>query len=386
MAQWGFSCRHDYEGDLRAELGRISAGWPQPLRSEIAMPGLVVAQMAEAPSSPHQLREQLTELDPVYALQVLPQLTQVSAPSVAGLADACMDAVRPLWRALASEFDGGRFAVHVLVPGQLKGQPHPQMQHRAELLTQALKQRIMKAEVHRPAKTDPVGRLLQVLLLETEVALVSAAPVVRMGAAMSWPSLLPAGLASPPDDDAAPSSAFRKLREALACMGEQPRPGQQAVDLGASPGGWSHVLRQCGAEVQAVDRAELDRRLSRDPQVHWIEGDAFRWLPTEPVQWMVSDVIAYPQRVPELLAVWCTGRWAERVVVQMKFKGGPDFDLIHEALAVARQAGWWIRAKHFFNDKHEVTFMGGTDGHSGSDSGGEGAHGQGALRPGDGGR
>ena len=362
MAQWGFSCRHDYEGDLRTELGRISAAWSTPIRSEIAMPGVVLARVPGDQDTPEQLRELLAALDPVFALQVLPQVAQVSAPSVAGLADACMDAVRPLWRELAGEGAAGRFAVHVLVPGQLKGQPHPQMQHRAELLNQALKQRIMKAEVQRPAKSEPVGRLLQVLLVDTEVAYVSASPVVHPAGAMSWPSLLPAGLANPPDDEAAPSSAFRKLREALACMAEQPRPGEQAVDLGASPGGWTHVLRQCGAEVHAIDRAELDRRLARDPLVHWCEGDAFRWLPPQPVQWMVSDVIAYPQRVPELLAAWCEQPWAQRVVVQMKFKGGPDFELIDQALNAARQAGWWMRAKHFFNDKHEVTLMGGYHG------------------------
>lgn len=362
MAQWGFSCRHDYEGELRTELARLSAGWSEALRSEIAMPGVVLAQVPGPQDTPDQLRVLLATLDPVFALQVLPQLALVSAPSVAGLADACMDAVWPLWRTLAAEQPAGRFAVHVLVPGQIKGQPHPQMQYRAELLNQALKQRIMRAEVQRPAKTDPVGRLLQVLLVDTEVAYVSASPVVRPAGAMSWPSLLPAGLANPADDDAAPSSAFRKLREALACLAEHPQPGDLAVDLGASPGGWTHVLRQCGAEVHAIDRAELDRRLSRDPQVHWQEGDAFRWLPPEPVQWMVSDVIAYPQRVPELLAMWCEKPWAQRVVVQMKFKGGPDFDLIDQALNTARRAGWWMRAKHFFNDKHEVTLMGGSSG------------------------
>jgi 23S rRNA C2498 (ribose-2'-O)-methylase RlmM len=76
---------------------------------------------------------------------------------------------------------------------------------------------------------------------------------------------------------------------------------------------------------------------------------------------MVSDVIAYPQRVPELLAAWCPQPWARRLVVQMKFKGSPDFALIDQAIATARQAGWWMRAKHFFNDKHEITLMGGCD-------------------------
>lgn len=360
MTPWLLTCRHDYEGDLRAELARL--GWPN---SEILMPGAVLLQGPPGCDAAG-LRAQLRAIDPVYALQVLPQAARVSAPSIAGLAEAGLAALQPLWRALSASDDAGRFGVHVLVPGQLKGQPRPLMQRRAELLAQAIKQRILHQEPRKPAKGEPVRRLLQVLLVDNDVAWYSAAPAVHPAGAMTWPSLLPAGLGDPPDDPAAPSSAFRKLREAFSCLGEQPGPGDLAVDLGASPGGWSHVLRQCGAEVIAVDRAPLDPRLMVDPQVHWHEGDAFRWLPERPVAWMVSDVIAYPQRVPELLAAWCPPRWARRAVVQMKFKGPPDFALIDAAIATAHQAGWWMRAKHFFNDKHEITLMGGCDAPAGA--------------------
>lgn len=355
MAHWIFTCRHDYEAELRQELARLGVE-----RSEVLLPGAVIAQLPAAKDLA-ALDDRLRALDPVYALQVLPEARQLTAPSIAGLADAAIEALRPRWAALGEASEPGRFAAHVLVPGQLKGQPHPLMQRRAELLTQAIKQRIFKEERRKPHKTEPVGRLFQLLLLDNDIVWASASPVLRPAGAMAWPSLLPAGLANPADDPAAPSSAFRKLREALACMGEQPAAGEQAVDLGASPGGWTHVLRQCGAEVYAVDRAALDKRLMVDPNIHWCEGDAFRWLPEAPVAWMVSDVIAYPQRVPELLASWCPQPWSRRLVVQMKFKGGPDFALIDEAVATARRAGWWIRAKHFFNDKHEITLMGGRD-------------------------
>jgi 23S rRNA (cytidine2498-2'-O)-methyltransferase len=355
VAQWLLTCRHDYEGELRDEIARMGLSV-----SEIAMPGAVLTQVPDC-GDLAELRERLIALDPVYALQVLPEAVQIEAPSIAGLADAALNSLLPRWLELGAASGAGRFAVHVLVPGQLKGQPRPLMQRRAELLAQAVKQRVFKEERHKPLKTEPVGRLLQILLVDNEVAWVSAAPVVHPAGAMNWPSLLPAGLCDPPDDARAPSSAFRKLREALACMGDQPGPGDVAVDLGASPGGWSHVLRECGAEVHAVDRAPLDKRLMADPHIHWHEADAFRWMPDQAVAWMVSDVIAYPQRVPELLAAWCPQPWARRLVVQMKFKGSPDFALIDQAIATARQAGWWMRAKHFFNDKHEITLMGGCD-------------------------
>ena len=141
-------------------------------------------------------------------------------------------------------------------------------------------------------------------------------------------------------------------------MGEAPRAGPRCADLGASPGGWTHVLRRCGAHVTAVDRAPLAPRLMRDPQVQFVQGDAFGWRSDVPLDWVVSDVIAYPQRVLELVDAWCRPQGARRVVLQMKFKGGPDWGLIAQARAQAAAQGYVLRAKHFFNDKNEVTWMG----------------------------
>ena len=78
--------------------------------------------------------------------------------------------------------------------------------------------------------------------------------------------------------------------------------------------------------------------------------------------WMCSDVIAYPKRVPELLERWCAARWARRMVVTVKFQGGGeggavDWEAVDDACRVAASHGYACRPKHFFNNKHELTLM-----------------------------
>ena len=72
---------------------------------------------------------------------------------------------------------------------------------------------------------------------------------------------------------------------------------------------------------------------------------------------MVSDIIAYPQRIVELLDKWCEGRWAEFMVVTMKFQGDIAWDDLELAVATVKRHGYSCRVKHFFNNKNEVTFM-----------------------------
>lgn len=341
---WFFTCRHEYESVLADELGRL--GSPRP---QVVMPGLVRADIATPPTQAALLR-----WDPVYALQVLPHVTEISGSSISALADAVLANLPEQWATWP-----GRWQIHALVPGQLKGQPKPLMRRRADLVADALRGKLAPLSGPKTTKDQSVGRLLQILLLDNDHGLVSASPVIRPALYMAWPALQPAGLADPPDDDRAPSSAFRKLREALACMNESPQPGQMAADLGACPGGWTHVLRQCGAHVTAIDRSPLAKHLMHDAQVRFVQGDAFTWRSESPLDWVVSDVIAYPERVLELVEAWCKPEGAKRLILQMKFKGDPQFELIDCAIATARERGFVLRAKHFFNDKHEVTLMGG---------------------------
>jgi 23S rRNA (cytidine2498-2'-O)-methyltransferase len=66
--------------------------------------------------------------------------------------------------------------------------------------------------------------------------------------------------------------AERKLREALQVFGLTVAPGMRALDLGAAPGGWTKVLAEEGAEVLAVDPAELDPEVAALPNVTHFRG------------------------------------------------------------------------------------------------------------------
>lgn len=148
-----------------------------------------------------------------------------------------------------------------------------------------------------------------------------------------------------------PSRAYLKLWEALTRLGIWPLPGETCLDLGASPGGWTFVLAALGARVIAVDKAPLDPRVAAMPGVSWREGSAFALAP-EPVDWLCSDVIAYPDRLLALVQRWMARGAARRIVCTIKFQGETD-----HAAAAAFAAIPGGRLMHLFHNKHELTFV-----------------------------
>ena len=73
-----------------------------------------------------------------------------------------------------------------------------------------------------------------------------------------------------------PSRAYLKLWEALTRLGEHPVAGEACLDLGASPGGWTWVLAQLGADVTAVDKVALDPAIAAMSTVTTSRGERLR--------------------------------------------------------------------------------------------------------------
>ena len=98
-----------------------------------------------------------------------------------------------------------------------------------------------------------------------------------------------------------------------------------------------------------------------DDKVRFVKGHAFAFDPMEgggPTDWMVSNIIAAPQRCTQLLDTWCKNRWAQHMVVTMKFQGGePDLEEVHRAMRIVEGHGYSCHAKHFFINKNEITLM-----------------------------
>ncbi|MBB2161108.1 SAM-dependent methyltransferase [Gluconacetobacter sacchari] len=151
-----------------------------------------------------------------------------------------------------------------------------------------------------------------------------------------------------------PSRAYLKLWEACARLGAWPVPGERCVDLGASPGGWTWVIARCGAEVVAVDRADLAPEVAAMPGVTLRRESAFGIEPAElgPVDWLFSDIIAYPTRLLALARRWIAAGTAARIVMTVKFQGTTDHETA--ALFAAIPGG---RVLHLWHNKHELTFL-----------------------------
>jgi 23S rRNA (cytidine2498-2'-O)-methyltransferase len=148
-----------------------------------------------------------------------------------------------------------------------------------------------------------------------------------------------------------PSRAYLKLWEALVRFGRWPGAGERCLDLGASPGGWTWVLAGLGAAVTAVDKAPLDPRVAAIPGVTERVDSAFGMVP-EPVDWLFSDVIAYPDRLLALVQRWIEAGAVQHIVCTIKFQGPTDHD---SAEAFAAIPGG--RVIHLFHNKHELTFL-----------------------------
>ncbi len=137
-----------------------------------------------------------------------------------------------------------------------------------------------------------------------------------------------------------PSRAYLKLWEALTVFGRHPAPGELCLDLGASPGGWTAVLAGLGARVVAVDRAPLDPAVAALPGVTERLESAFGLDPHAfgPVDWLCSDVVAYPARLLALVHAWIAAGMARRIVLTVKFQGEADWPRADDFAAIPGRA------------------------------------------------
>ncbi|MBP5225881.1 MAG: SAM-dependent methyltransferase [Kiritimatiellae bacterium] len=156
-----------------------------------------------------------------------------------------------------------------------------------------------------------------------------------------------------------PSRAYLKLQESLAYLHHDfgvpyPAPGERCFDAGACPGGWTWVMRQCGAEVYAVDRTELHPLLMRDPKVTFRAHDAFTLTPEElgAFDWVVSDVICYPDRLLPWVRRWIASGRVKHMVCTIKLQGEVDWQTIEPFTQIPNS-----RVRHLTHNKHELTFL-----------------------------
>jgi 23S rRNA (cytidine2498-2'-O)-methyltransferase len=158
------------------------------------------------------------------------------------------------------------------------------------------------------------------------------------------------------DHSGPPSRAYLKLWEAFTVAGRHPRPGARCVDLGSSPGGWTWALERLGARVLSVDKAPIDPRLTKLTRVRYLKDSAFALDPNPTkvgrIDWVLSDVICYPERSVRLIERWMTAHPDASFVVTIKLQGATDISPVRVLDGVPG-----ARLVHLHHNRHELTWI-----------------------------
>lgn len=164
---------------------------------------------------------------------------------------------------------------------------------------------------------------------------------------------------------AAPSRSTLKLAEAIEeFIDEKDRgrhftAGMTAVDLGASPGGWTWQLVQRDLMVTAVDNGPMDEALLDTGQVKHRRDDGFHYQPAEPVDWMVCDMVESPSRIARLAAQWIAQGWCRETIFNLKLPMKKRWEEVVRCREIIDEAlgggGYFLRMKQLYHDREEVT-------------------------------
>lgn len=166
-----------------------------------------------------------------------------------------------------------------------------------------------------------------------------------------------------------PSRSAAKLAEAFKVFipahefSKYVHSGQNAVDLGACPGGWTAVLVAYGMMVTAVDNGQMQPALMETGQVQHLQVDGFKYRPKKRnIQWLVCDMVEKPVRVAHLMADWIIEGYCENAIFNLKLPMKQRYaavqqyiQAIQDRLYEAEIKGWDMQVRHLYHDREEVT-------------------------------
>lgn len=154
------------------------------------------------------------------------------------------------------------------------------------------------------------------------------------------------------------SRAEFKLLEALEIFHIKLPPRGVALDLGASPGGWTRVLRQQDQYVTAIDPGELDPRVAKDRGVRHKRMTAEQYLADEPDQFdlIVNDMRMDARDSARLMVAYAKQLYRHGLVIMtLKLPEQNRHPVIDHAFNLLRQAYTIVGARHLFHNRSEIT-------------------------------
>ena len=156
------------------------------------------------------------------------------------------------------------------------------------------------------------------------------------------------------------SRAEFKLEEAIKCMNVQILPQSRVLDLGAAPGGWSRIALERGAEVTAVDPAELDKRLKGRPGLKHIQDTAQNFVKRSEQSF---DLLLNDMRMDAAESAALTNLCAPMLLeggfalLTLKLTGNNPLKQINDAEKVLLKCYELVGARQLFHNRSEITVL-----------------------------
>lgn len=154
------------------------------------------------------------------------------------------------------------------------------------------------------------------------------------------------------------SRAEFKLLEALEVFLIDLKPRGVALDLGASPGGWTRVLRQHEQYVTAVDPGDLDPRVAADAGVRHKRMTAEQYLADEPDRFdlIVNDMRMDVRDSARLMVRYASQLYRHGIAIMtLKLPEHQRHPLIDQAFTILREAYTIAGARQLFHNRSEIT-------------------------------
>lgn len=163
------------------------------------------------------------------------------------------------------------------------------------------------------------------------------------------------------DDRLAPSRSYLKVEEAYQILGYAPVEGHLVVDLGAAPGGWSYSAAKRGATVYAIDNGPLKAGALQESLIIHKKTDAFKFFPSNRVDWLFCDLVEEPHHVIKLIQNWFKNGYCRFFIINLKFGHVNPIGLIQELESNQKNLLSYTKETkilHLYHDRNEVTLLG----------------------------